>query len=405
MKLTIPHRLLPWRAIRQTRGILLIFLVGGAILVGSLRYLLPQTERGVDVSLAATVEQAALSGQSVMLTTALSPTGVAGTASRVITQPLTTTQAAVMTDTLSMRAVTTDTVRAGNVATGTVSTSVGESATSLLPLERTLNILVLGSDQRVGTTNWRTDVMMIVALDFEHERAGVISVPRDLYIDVIPNHQPNRVNVIDYLGERDEGDGGGPSLLSTIIGDKMEIRIDHFLRFDFNSFQAVVDALGGVDVDIDCPFRDYFSVENTLLNLEPGIVRMDGEQALVYVRSRRFGGDLDRARRQQRFVWAVRNQMLKENMLPRVPALYEALNDSIQTDIGIVNAIRIVRFALALQEEEIHGFVLAPPDLLTSGWRAGMSVFLPDWPAIRRAVQTVFDRPAFIETNTPAHCP
>lgn len=97
--------------------------------------------------------------------------------------------------------------------------------------------------------------------------------------------------------------------------------------------------------------------------------------------------------------------MLKENMLPRVPALYEALNDSIQTDIGIVNAIRIVRFALALQEEEIHGFVLAPPDLLTPGWRAGMSVFLPDWPAIQRAVQTVFDRPAFVETNTPARCP
>lgn len=289
-------------------------------------------------------------------------------------------------------------------------TATDEPANTTMPderpmLERTLNILVLGSDRRADTPNWRTDVMMIVALDFDGGQAGVISIPRDVYIDAIPDHQPNRVNVIDYLGERDEPDGGGPALLKRIIRERMDIRIDHFLRFDFSSFQEVVDALGGVTVDVDCPYYDYFSIEDVILNIQPGLVKLSGPEALVYVRSRRLGGDLDRARRQQRFVWAVRNQVLNDNLLPRVPALYQALDDSIQSDIGIINAIRIVRFALNLDEEDIHGFVLAPPTLLTSGWRSGMSVFIPDWSAIQATAQDLFSLPPFLETNTPTRCP
>ncbi len=285
-----------------------------------------------------------------------------------------------------------------------------ETVTAITPderpmLERTLNILVLGSDRRPDTPNWRTDVMMIVALDLDGGQAGVISIPRDLYIDAIPNHQPNRVNVIDYLGERDAPDGGGPALIKQIISDRMAIRIDHFLRFDFSSFQEVVDALGGVTVDVDCPYYDYFSIEDVILNIQPGLVTLSGPEALVYVRSRRLGGDLDRARRQQRFVWAVRNQVLNDNLLPRVPALYQALDDSIQSDIGIINAIRIVRFALNLDETDIHGFVLAPPTMLTSGWRSGMSVFIPDWSAIQATAQDLFTLPPFLETNTPTYCP
>ncbi|MEZ4728385.1 MAG: LCP family protein [Caldilineaceae bacterium] len=268
-----------------------------------------------------------------------------------------------------------------------------------LPLSRTLNVLILGSDRRPNTPNWRTDVMMIVALDFDQQRIGVISIPRDVYLDVIPNHQPNRINVVDYLGERDHPDGGGPELMKQIIRTRMGILIHHYLRFDFNSFRAVVNSLGGVEIDIDCRYVD------SVINLQPGVQRLTGDQALRYVRSRDIGGDLDRARRQQRFVWAVRNQVLKENLLPRVPALYQALAGSVQTDIGIVTALRLVRFALAIDPDHVHSFVIAPPQLVTEGWRQGMFVFVPDWSAITAAAQQIFDRPPFVETNTPARCP
>ncbi|MBX3012122.1 MAG: LCP family protein [Caldilineaceae bacterium] len=283
-------------------------------------------------------------------------------------------------------------------------TSAGTATTAAmteetLPLARTLNILILGSDRLPNTPNWRTDVMMVVALDFDAQRIGVLSIPRDLYLDAIPKHQPNKMNVLDYLGERDEPNGGGPKLIKQMIQERMGLTIHHYLRFDFNSFQAVVNALGGVKIDIDCRYVD------AVINLQPGEQRLTGEQALRYVRSRSTGGDLDRARRQQRIVWAVRNQVLEENLLPRLPALYQSLAGSIQTDIGLVTALRVARFVLGINPDNVHSFVIAPPQLVTEGWRQGMFVFVPDWPAITAAAQKIFDRPPFMETSTPSVCP
>ncbi len=269
----------------------------------------------------------------------------------------------------------------------------------LPPLSRTVNVLVLGSDRRPRMPNWRTDVIMIVAMDMEKGEAAVISIPRDVYVE-IPGHQANRINVVDYLGEQDEPGGGGPKLLAGIIQKQMGIPIHYYLRFEFDSFREAIDALGGVELPLDCPVYEYLPEEDLYLNLPPGTHRLTGYQALVYVRSRRLGGDLERARRQQRVVWAVRRQILAENLLPKIPALYAALKDSVQTDIGLVTAIRFARFALDLEEDDVHGMVLAPPDLLKEGWRRGMFVFLADWPAIQERVQTVFDRPPLAETNT-----
>lgn len=347
---------------------------------------------GIETAPTATAAVMVLPRLTNSMTNSQTVTATTTTATVTQTSALTASVASVpMTNTLGSRAV------AGAEITATTQLTD--------PLAKTTNILVLGSDRRSRTPDWRTDVLMIVALDFEAGRAGVISVPRDVYIDYIPNHQPNRVNVIDYLGERDDPGGGGPALLSRIIAERMKIRIDHYLRFDFESFKTVVDALGGVTVNIDCRYVDYWTGGGLLGTLEPGLVHFSGEEALVYVRSRLNGGDLDRVRRQQRFVWAVRNQMLSKKMLPRVPKLYQTLKESIETDIGIVSAIHIVRFTLALNEEDIHGVVLAPPKLLTPSWRAGMSVFLPDWPQISLAVQDIFESPAFVETNTPQSCP
>ncbi len=300
--------------------------------------------------------------------------------------------------------------------TGTATTAATPAATALpvvaassamtetsidadLPLSRTLNILVLGSDRLPNMPNWRTDVMMIVALDFDQRRIGLLSIPRDVYLDNIPNHQPNRINVVDYLGETDEPNGGGPKLMQQIIQARMNIPIHHYLRFDFASFQEVINTLGGVEIEVDCPYIDQ------VINLKPGVQRLTGEQALRYVRSRSTGGDLDRARRQQRIVWAVRNQVLKENLLPRVPALYQSLANSVQTDIGIVTTLRMIRFVLSINPDNVHSFVIAPPQLMTESWRQGMFVFVPDWPAIATAAQNIFERPPFAETNTPVQCP
>lgn len=267
------------------------------------------------------------------------------------------------------------------------------------PLDRTLNILLLGSDRRPFQGDWRTDVLMLIALDLESGQAGAISLPRDIFLEEIPGHKPNKINVVDFLGEQDAA-GTGADFLAALLEEKIDVPIHHFLRFDFESFKQVVDALGGVEIAIDCRAYELLPEEDIALYLEPGNHRLDGRTALAYVRSRNLGGDLERARRQQRVVWAVRHQLLAENQLPHLPALYAALRNAVQTDIGFIEALRLARFALSLQEEEVHGIVNSPPDLVRPDWRQGMAVFLPDWPAIAERVQTLFDRPPLAETNT-----
>ena len=280
--------------------------------------------------------------------------------------------------------------------------AVAESATVPLvlpPLSRTVNILLLGSDRRPYEGDWRTDVLMLIALDVEGHQAAAISFPRDMYLDEIPGHKPNKINVVDFLGERDDP-GNGSDLLASILEEKIGVSIHYFLRFEFESFKQVVDALGGVEIAVECRVYEYLLEEDINLYLEPGTHRLAGKIALSYVRARNQGGDLERARRQQRMVLAVRDQLLAENQLPHLPALYAALNNSVQTDIGFVDAIRFARFALNLSEDDIHGMVIAPPDMVRSGWRGGMSVWLADWLLIAEQIQKVFDRPPLLETNT-----
>lgn len=266
-------------------------------------------------------------------------------------------------------------------------------------LARTTNILVLGSDRRRGTSNWRTDVIMIVALDLTLGEAGVISLPRDIYIEEIPNAGPNRINVVDYLGERIEP-GYGPRLLAELLSQRLGFSIDHYVRFEFESFKNVVDALGGISVTVDCAVFDEIEEEDLYINLRPGTHRLNGEEALAYVRTRRAGGDLERIRRQQRLIWALRQQFLDQNWLPKVPALYSSLSDAIQTDLNVLDVAQLIRFGINVSEAQVHGLVISPPMLLTQDWHNGMFVFLADWPRISQTMETVFDRPPFESTNT-----
>ncbi len=277
------------------------------------------------------------------------------------------------------------------------------AAASVSPsLQKTTNILLLGSDRRPNTPNWRTDVMMILAIDEATKQVGVISLPRDIYVDEIPNHRGNKINVIDYVGEQDEPNGGGPKLLGQIIENKIGVPIDHYIRFDFEAFKELVDTMGGVDIEIDCPLYDPYGYDQggLPLALDKGVHRLNGGQALSYVRSRLVGGDLERERRQQRFAWAVRSQILNENLLARVPALYAALNDHVQTDLGLRDTIKLVRFALTLDAKNVHGFVVNDPSMIKQGYAGQMWVWYPNWANIAAAAAELFDTPPLLDTNT-----
>ncbi len=274
---------------------------------------------------------------------------------------------------------------------------VGDPA--LRPLQRTRNILLLGTDQRQLGAVGRTDTIMVLAIDAPNNRAALISFPRDIYL-AIPGVGYSRINTAFAFGEERQPGGGLPLLMSTIERN-FGIPIERYARIDFSGFEDVVDALGGVDVTVDCALYDeliyrYFET----YTLEPGDYHMNGEQALYYARSRKTTDDFDRARRQQRVLLAIRDRMLNANLLPRVPALWLAMRDMVDTNLGPAEIADLAKLGASLGGRDLRGMVIRYP--LVTDWTTpqGGMVQLPDLPAINTALDNIWERAPLQSTNT-----
>ncbi|MFJ5178832.1 LCP family protein [Streptomyces griseoviridis] len=225
------------------------------------------------------------------------------------------------------------------------------------------NILVLGSDSRSGANkrlgggaddgSARSDTAMIVHVYKGHQKATVVSVPRDTLVD--------RPACTDTRGaEHDAASGvmfnsaystGGATCAVKTVESLTGIRMDHYLEVDFNGFQKLVDELGGVDVTTTKAIKD----PESHLDLAAGTHRLDGQQALGLVRTRHAvgdGSDLGRIQLQQAFVKALVDQVKSIGVLTDPKKLYDLADTATKTvtadsDLGSVNSL--VTFAEGLK--------------------------------------------------------
>ncbi|HEY53661.1 MAG TPA: hypothetical protein G4N94_09415 [Caldilineae bacterium] len=280
-----------------------------------------------------------------------------------------------------------------------------------LGLDHTLNILIVGSDERHPDRPWRSDVIMVAAVDFANREVGIVSFPRDLWVR-IPTVGENRINTATFWGTLNKyPDGGGIGLLADTIESNFGIRIDHYMKINFESFKDAVDALGGIDVVVDCPIAGRFptqpgSTHLVYKTLQPGTYHMDGFFALRYVRERKSTSDVDRNRRQQRVLIALRNRAREVNIIPRLPALYDAMRSSIETDLGLTDLLALGRLGIQIDSENAHGFTIGFKE--TKSWRtpSGAAVLLPRMDMINNRIQHLFDEPSILKNpNKPRSCP
>ena len=273
-----------------------------------------------------------------------------------------------------------------------------EADDGLRPLQRTHNILLLGTDQLNLNYVGRTDTIMVLALDQENGRAALVSFPRDIYLP-IPGVGYSRINTAYPYGETRKPGSGIPLLIST-IEKNFGIPIEHYVRIDFTGFKDVIDALGGVDITVDCPIYDDKNINIFgVYTLDAGDYHMNGQQALYYARSRKTTSDFDRARRQQQVLMALRKRVLDAGLIPRVPALWSALRDTVDTDLGAGDIVELARLGATLDNRHLYGMVLRYP--LVTDWVTpqGGQVQLPDLPAIADALDGIWNRKPLNETN------
>ncbi len=327
------------------------------------------------------------------------------------TTPATATPILALTDTPTAPPSSTATRSPPPVATAQVSATVDITATTVMTdgsrphaLDATFNILLLGSDQRPGEHAWRTDTIMIAAVDWEHDRIGVLSIPRDLWVD-IPGYGESRINMADFVGEKEiKYPGGGPALLGRVISETLGIRTDRFARMNLLAFEQAIDTIGGVTVTLDCAFREATpdpNNPNQLLevNFEPGSYHFDGHEARMYASYRYYTGDWDRSRRQQQVLLAIRQQALSFNIIPKIPSLWLTFKGAIQTDLGFKEIIDLATFGLRLDMKNVHGRVLDYRLVTPYTTKGGAQVLKPKTAEIAAAINGIFDTPPMQESS------
>jgi len=264
-------------------------------------------------------------------------------------------------------------------------------------IDRT-NLLLLGIDRRDGT-GWayRTDTILVVTVDPASRAAGILSIPRDLQVP-IPGHGEDRINTANVWGSAGNDPEGGPTLLRATVERSFGIPIDGYLLVDFQTFVKIVDALGGIEVDVPKILHDtrYPNPKPEdpygykTIHFDAGRQQMDGARAIEYARSRMSTNDFDRAKRQQIILLALRRKALSPKGMLRWPALAATVLGGVRTDLGPGGLARFALLAVTLDPANVQQVVLEHP-LVTSYRRAdGAAVLLPNWNLIHPVVEGMF---------------
>ncbi len=273
-----------------------------------------------------------------------------------------------------------------------------------IPLETT-NVLLIGSDNPLENGSSRSDTMIIVSINHEGPTASMVSLPRDLYV-YIPGKTMNRLNTAINLG--------GVDLLKQTILYNFGIPIHYYAQIDFQGFKDVVDAIGGIDINVSCRLQDWRLKSPDLepeiednweqFALEPGVHHMDGDLALWYARSRLSTNDFDRGRRQQHLLRAMLNQGIDLGLIAQVPTLWNVFKDYVATDIDIGRLLQFATLAPAIRDNNIQHLYLAGK---TESWTvptSGAFVQIPIWEGDRMMEETLrhlFLPPALSKSTNP----
>ncbi len=232
-----------------------------------------------------------------------------------------------------------------------------------------VTMLVMGLDYRdwaAGEGAPRTDTMILLTIDPLARTAGMLSIPRDLWVN-IPGFEYGRINTAYSLGEAYKVPGGGPGLAMETVEELLGVPIDYYAQIDFGAFVRFIDEIEGVKLDIPEKITVDPLGDNNIKTLKPGVQTLPGELALAYARARKTeGGDFDRARRQQQVILGIRDRILTVDRLPtliaKAPILYQELSSGINTNLSLEQAIQLAWLASQIPEENIQRGVIGPPE-------------------------------------------
>jgi len=309
--------------------------------------------------------------------------------------------------------VTTEGSLAIPTAVSTIATTaVDETASEAQPIAQwegteRVTLLFLGIDRRCGEEGpVRTDSMMLATVDPVGKTAGLLSLPRDLWVE-IPGFGVDRINQAHYLGEGFEYPGGGPALAVETVEATLGVNINYYATVSFDAFTEGVDLLGGISVDvpetIDDPDYPDECYGYDPFYLAEGTYNMDGVTALKYARTRATeGGDVDRAGRQQQVILAVREKAVQQipDLIIRAPQLWQTFQRNVETTLSLDELLQLALLLQEIPSSNIRRGVIDYNYVYVEKTPDGQDVLVP----VRENIRALRDE-LFAPPNTAALAP
>lgn len=210
-----------------------------------------------------------------------------------------------------------------------------------------MTVLMMGVDEREKNDAPRTDSMILAHINNKENRIALLSIPRDTKVR-IPGYGVNKINVANVLG--------GPQLAKEIVSDITGVKVDYYVTTNFNGFQGIVDALDGVTVEVDKNMshseRAYGGAYN--FSLQKGVQRLNGEQALGFVRYRNDAlGDITRTQRQLKLLTAIGEEAMQPSVVTKLPKLVPEIYKNVDTDMGLKQMLTVAKAAKNIENVQL----------------------------------------------------
>ncbi|MBI5030179.1 MAG: LCP family protein [Chloroflexi bacterium] len=248
------------------------------------------------------------------------------------------------------------------VLSGVIAQPTGQPAAPNIIAGERVNFLIMGIDRRATEScPCRSDTMMLATLDPKTATAGLVTIPRDLYVP-IPGYGEQRINTALFIGARDKLPGGGPALAKKTIEYNFGRQIHYYVIVDFNGFRRVVDTLGGIEINVPKAIDDpQYPTENygvQHVHFNAGLQRMNGEQALQYARTRHADSDFGRSKRQIQVLMAIRDKALRLDIITKLPSLLQSMWGTLETDLKPTEVLALAQAASKVKTENIKTAVI-----------------------------------------------
>jgi LCP family protein required for cell wall assembly len=259
-----------------------------------------------------------------------------------------------------------------------------------------VTVLLMGLDYRdwsAGEGPSRTDTMILLTLDPLNNTAGMLSIPRDLWVS-IPGFENGRINTAYFLGEAYQMPGGGPGLAVKTVEQLIGVEINYYAQVDFGAFVRFVDELGGVKIDVPKKIT-IDPIVGDPIKLKPERQVLNGELALAYARARNTkGGDFDRALRQQQVIFGIRERLLEPEdlsaLVAKAPTIYKEIASGVQTNMPLDDLIKLAILAQKVPEESIQHRSISAQEIIFAESPDEQSVLVPLPEQIRQLRDGIF---------------